>query len=271
MEIMGLTCPGCGSSNVNFDPETRWLYCNQCGRKQYYSRAQIGATGKVLLSKDNAIKFFKAGNWPLARDFANDVLNTMQDNVAALFMAAYCNEFVNGSYGSLRRFFEKADSVALEYDEVRDLIDLFEHTLHNMRDYEVEMVALVIKNMQSREDRRELEAFIDTVCPYCIARYASQDFLTPERVEFYRDVVSNCDVPKTCFALVKGIKTNPDSPYQTGSFLMRTRTAFFTEHYVRPVGGIVQVMTDGPYKAKITQAYRQVAGQYLRNVKEAAQ
>ena len=51
----------------------------------YYSRARLGATGKIAFAKDNAIKFFKGGNFPEARKFAADVLNMMQDNAAAQF------------------------------------------------------------------------------------------------------------------------------------------------------------------------------------------
>ena len=104
MEVQGLICNGCGSSNVEFDPKTRKIHCNQCGREEYYSRAQLGATGKVAFAKDNAINSFKAGNWGSARSFANDVLNTMQDNAAALFIVAYCNEFVDGKMGSMKGF-----------------------------------------------------------------------------------------------------------------------------------------------------------------------
>lgn len=150
MEINGITCEGCGSTDVEFDPATRKVHCNQCGREMYYSRARLGATGKIAFAKDNAIKFFKGGNFPEARKFAADVLNMMQDNAAAQFMVAYCDEFCEGLSGSMTVFFKRAEDIPLEYDEVRDLIDLFESTLYNMRDFEVQMVSLVVANMQSR-------------------------------------------------------------------------------------------------------------------------
>lgn len=262
MEVQGLTCHGCGSTDVDFDPKTRKIRCRQCGREEYYSRAQLGATGKVAFAKDNAIHFFLDGNLSSAREFSSDVLNTMQDNVAALFIVAYCNEFVDGMAGSMAGFFKNAAPTALEYDEVRDLICLFEHTLHNMRDFEVEMVTLVVQNMQSNDDRPELESFIDTVCPYCISHYASEDFLTPERIDFYQDIAANCNVPKTCLSLLKGIRDNPGSPYKTNSFGMRGRTAYFLEHYVEPVGRIVQAMKGSQLKPKFLLAYQQASDQY---------
>ena len=269
MEVQGLSCHGCGSTDVDFDPKTRKVHCNQCGREEYYSRAQLGATGKVAFAKDNAIQFFKSGNFASAREFANDVLNTMQDNAAALFIVAYCDEFQGGKNGAMDEFFDKVEPMALEYGEVRDLNDLFEASLYNMRDYEAQMVTMIVENLQSSEDRKLLESFIDTICPYCIARYASEDFLTDERASLYQDIASHCDVPQTCFALLKGIKDNPGSPYRTGSFGMRAHTAYFFEHYVEPVGRIIQEMKPSPVKPKFLKAYQQVADQYQRDANAA--
>lgn len=131
-----------------------------------------------------------------------------------------------------------------------------------MRDFEVQMVSLVVANMQSMEDRSRLENFIDAVCPFCIARYASEDFMTAERESFYQDIAANCNTPKTCLALLKGIRENPGSPYKTGSFALRRRTSYFFEHYVEPVGRIVNSMKASQYKQKFLVAYQQVSEQY---------
>ena len=104
---------------------TRKLHCNQCGREEYYSRAQLGATGKVAFAKDNAIKFFKSGNRKNAREFAQDILNSMQDNASALFIISYYDEFVEGKAGAMHDFFHVIDEVALQRDEVNDLMNLF--------------------------------------------------------------------------------------------------------------------------------------------------
>lgn len=262
MEIQGLMCHGCGSADISFDAQTRRIHCNQCGREEYYSRAQLGATGKVALAQDNAIRFFREGNRDSARKFAGDVLNTMQDNAVALFIMAYCDEFVESRSGAIKDFLRKLDSIALEYDEVRNLKDLFSASVYNLRDYEADIVSLIVKNMQSQEDRSELETWIDAICSYCIARYPSSDFLTEARGTFYCDLASNCSIPKTCLALIKGIKENPDSPYTTNSFYMKAKTAYFREHYIVPVGKIVATMQNGPYSQKFLAAYDTLQKQY---------
>lgn len=262
MEVQGLTCHGCGSTDVVFDPVSRKIYCNQCGKEEYYSRAQLGATGKIAFEKDNAIRFFKEGDRDNARKFAGDVLNTMQDNAAALFIIAYCDEFVDGRSGAIKDFFQKMDSIPLEYSEVRDLKDLFCIAVYNLRDYEAEIVTLMVKNMQSPDDRSELEEFIDTICPYCISKCPSSDWLSKDHIELYCDLTANCNIPKTCFALLKGIQSNPDSPYVSNSFYMKAKTAYFYEHYVLPIGKILACMSDGAYKQKFISAYKSFLKQY---------
>lgn len=262
MEIQGLTCHGCGSTDIAFDPATRKIHCNQCGKEEYYSRAQLGTTGKVAFAKDNAIRFFKEGNRDRARMFAGDVLNTMQDNAAALFIMAYCDAFVESRSGAIKDFFERLDHIALEYDEVRDLKDLFSASVYNLRDYEEDMVSLIVKNMQSQEDRGELETWIDAICSYCIGKYPSADFLTKKRMELYCDLAANCNIPKTCFALLKGIKTNPDSPYAANCFYMKAKTNYFRAHYVEPIGRVISVMQDKPYSQKFSSTYREIQKQF---------
>lgn len=256
MELSGITCSGCGSSDVIFDPEKRILICNQCGKRDYYSRSQLAVNGKVILVLDNAIKAFTSGNRETARRFAGDVLNVMLDSLPALFILAYLDEYELGKYNSIRDFFRKADGIKdVEGDEIRDLIKLFIAAKYNLKGYEEEMLTLVIKNMQSQDDRKILENFIDTISPYCIEKYPSDDFLTEERCELYSDIAANCNIPKTCVTLLKGIRANPDSPYVTNTFNMRARSEHFLNSYVKRVGKIISSMKKSDYSSKFAQAY----------------
>lgn len=258
MVISGISCGGCGSFDVDFDPVTRKLKCHQCGREEFYSRARLSMSGKVTYAKENAIRFFKEGNIQSAKQFASDVLNMMEDHSASLFIMAYADEFREGKNGSMRSFFASSQDISLEYDEVRDLIDLFETTLYNMHEFEDDMVLLMIKNMQSEEDRRELENFIDTVCPYCINQYSSIDFLDTTRADMYREIAENCDIPKTLFALLKGIKDNPESPLVATTYTSEAKKQYFIDHYAKQVGDILMHMKDSPYKGTFLKSYEEL-------------
>ena len=50
---------------------------------------------------------------------------------------------------------------------------------------------------------------------------------------------------------------------------MRAHTAYFFEHYVEPVGRIIQEMKPSPVKPKFLKAYQQVADQYQRDANAA--
>ncbi|WP_155988346.1 hypothetical protein [Oribacterium sp. P6A1] len=265
MEYTGLQCHGCGSTNVTFDPKTRLISCNQCGKTEYYSRATLGANGKVAFSRDNAIKFFKEGMRENARRYAQDVLNIMQDNAVALFIMAYEDEFYNGKEGSMKRFFATMMDVALEYDEVTELMDLFVISAHNMVDFEEQMLKMAILNLQGKEDREKLSNFADDISKFCISKRSSADFLTSDMAELYRDIAENCDIPGTCLMLIKGIKDNPSSPYRNNSFYMKGNTRLFYDKYVVPVGNIITAMKPNDHKAKFVSVYNKFRVEYEKD------
>ena len=84
MENEILTCRGCGSSNVTFNPKMRLIVCNQCGREEFYSRAALNSSGKVLYSRQNALKYFSEGSFDVALKYAHEVLNISLDYAAAM-------------------------------------------------------------------------------------------------------------------------------------------------------------------------------------------
>lgn len=266
MEATGLKCNGCGSSNVIFDSKRRMLICNQCGKEEYYSRATLNSNGKVLLSKDNAMHFFSEGKFDSARHYAHEILNISQDNAPALFIIAYYDQFVEKKDYSMRQFFSKIRDVSLEYREVRELITLFENAAYNMSDYEKDMLELAALNMQSSEDVEELSRFVDKVCPYYISKRASTNFFTKEMYEIYEELSGHCDIPKTCFALLKSIKQNPDSPYSDNSFYLKAKTEYFYNNYVLPIGEIIQNMSNQEVKPKFVVTYNKLKEEYRNDM-----
>lgn len=262
MELDGLQCRGCGSTYVVFDPKLRILTCNQCGKEEYYSRATLNASGKVVYSRRNAIHFFKEGKMDDARRCAAEVLNVSMDNAPAMYIMAYCDEFSGRKPDSMRNFFANIKEVALEYEEVRDICALVTASAYNLAEFEEDVIELIAVNMQSADDARELCTVIDTICPFLISRRPSSAYLTDRLVGMYCDLAEHCGIPKTCFALLKSIKTNPDSPYVGNSFYLKSRARYFYDHYVTDVGKVLQAMNDEGNRTKFLAAYQQMCQQY---------
>ncbi|MBR6156317.1 MAG: hypothetical protein IKQ27_05110 [Lachnospiraceae bacterium] len=253
----GLSCNGCGSTDVIFDPVKRLLICNQCGKQEFYSRATLNRNGKVIYCKENAVSQFTEARYADARHFALDVLNISVENIPARFIIAFYNDVEGKEAGQLKEFFTAMKAEALDYDEIRDLQKLIAASLPYLSEYEKDIITISAANMQADEDKKELCEFIDKMCPYFIAKRSSSGFLDPEMAEMYGDLAEHCDIPKTCFSLLKSIETNPDSPYKGNTFAMRTQTRYFYENFVVPVGKIIERMGSPEWKQKFSMTYQQ--------------
>lgn len=262
MELVGLQCHGCGSSNVVFDAKRRILTCNQCGKEEYYSRATLNANGKVVFSRENAISFFNEGKYEDSMQFAMDVLKISKDNAPALYIIAYYDEYVRKKEGSLKNFFYEIKDISLEYNEVQELKKLLLASAYNLIEYEKETITLIAVNMQSEEDAEDLCDFVDKLCPYLIKRRTSMDFLTKELIEIYKELASHCDIPRTCFTLLKAINDNPDSPYKNNSFYLRSKVKYFYDNFIIPVGEIIRAMRTKELRDKFLNSYLKIKLQY---------
>lgn len=265
MELSGLKCSGCGSTDVEHVPSQRKIICNQCGKEEYYSRATISRNKNVILAKDNAIKFFLSGNLESARHYALEVLNLFADNAPALYIVHYYDEVKNARNASLEQFFTSLiqdTSLNLEYDEIRELQALCVFSAKTLVSYEKQLIQISVQNMQSPDDAKELALFIDKICPYFISRRTSSDFLDSELVSFYQELAEHLDTPRLCFALIKAIAENPESPYVRSSFSLEGKTKYFYDHFVLPIGEIVNNMKESLYKAKLRAAYTQKLNDY---------
>ena len=164
MGVEGLQCHGCGSTNVEFDPRMRKVICNTCGKEEFYSRATLNANGKVVLSKQNAMKFFAEGKIENAQRYAMDVLNISMDNVPALYILAYYEEFTVKRYDAMKNFFADAKEIALEYDEREELKTLLLSSVYRLMDFEQDIIELIAKNSLAEEDTAGLCEFFDQIC-----------------------------------------------------------------------------------------------------------
>lgn len=262
MEFGGMQCHGCGSTKVSFDPQRRILICNQCGKTEYYSRSTLNANGKVIYASQNALNFFAEGRYEQSKEYAQEVLNISIDNAPALYILAYFDEFHLGKNESLHRYFEKMEKIALEYDEIKELMKLFLASPYKLLEYEEEVIRLLAANMQSEEDKTTLCTFFDTLCPYLISKWPSMAYLRPSLVEMYKELAEHCGIPKTCFALLSAIQKNPDSPYARNTFFLRPKTEYFYENFVLPIGKVMGAINEKSIKDKFIAAYNQRKNQY---------
>jgi hypothetical protein len=197
-----------------------------------------------------------------ARHYSLEVLNISMDNAPALYMLAYYDEFTARKPDSMKGFFENIKSVALEYEEVREIKELLLASAYNLADFEEQVVELIALNMQAAEDATELCEFVDALCPYLIGRRTSAAFLTDKLAGMYHDLAEHCGIPKTCFALIKGIDTNPDSPYSDNSFYLKAKARYFYDNYVTRLKAIVEDMQEGEMKKKFLGAYQSKCQKY---------
>lgn len=262
MDAASMQCHGCGSTNVSFDPHRRMLICNQCGKEEYYSRATLNANGKVAYARQNALRFFQDGRYETAREYAQDVLNIFMDHAPALYIMAYYDDFVLYKNDAVQQFFQKTADTALEYDEVKELMSLFLASPYKLMDYEENVIQIAAVNLQSEEDAPFLCDFIDQLCPYLISKWPSMSYFKPAIVDMYSELADHCGIPKTCFALVKAIQSNPDSPYAGNTFFLKPKSRYFYENFVLPIGRIIRSMRDNPMKEKFIAAYEQRKKQY---------
>ena len=257
MEMVGIQCSGCGSSNVYIDHVRRIIKCNQCGKEEAYTRASMNANNKVVFSIENALKFFRDGRFTEASKYAYDVLNISKDHVPTLFIIAFNEEFVEKRKGAMRQFFHEAKQVMLEYDELRELRELIIIGLPRLQDYEEDIITLVATNMQTEDDKESLCEFIDRVCPYFILKRPSINYLTVELVDLYTELAEHCSIPKTCFALLKSVDVNPESPFVKKDFYMKAKAKYFYENYLLQIGDILNSIRNIDFRQKFITAYMQ--------------
>lgn len=268
MEIPGVQCAGCGSSEVEFIESSRKLICHKCGREDYWSRATLNKNRQVIINKDNAMKFFLEGDIDTSRCYALEVLNIFVDNIPAKYIISYFDEVKNGKIDSIKECIKCIqDTKDVHGDEIRDFSKLVIASARYLHEYSSDIIEVFVKNMQAMEDRKELSEIMDKICPYFIQLSSSIDFLKDKGLEYYTELAQNLDIPKTCFYLIKAIEENPYSPYVNNSFYMSTKTKYFYDEFVVPVGDIISKMKESEYKEKLKMAYQQKLLKYKQEAK----
>lgn len=88
------------------------------------------------------------------------------------------------------------------------------------------------------------------------------DFLTRDLVKIYIKLTELCNIPKTCFALLKSIQENPDSPYVNNSFYLQAKAKYFFDNFIQPVGEIIGSMKSMELRDKFISSYNKKRDKY---------
>lgn len=267
MEIEGVrfSCPNCGAS-VTIDFKTRVGTCDSCGYTTEFKRNFFNSNDKVINDLTNVVKYFKEKNYKLSARFAEEAMTIAVDNMAAAFVLAYNEAFIDEARNSksIARFFVKAKETSVDIEELEPLKKMFLSCMTDLDDHEEDILEMVINGNHASE----ILEFTDAFSPYLIARRANIDFLTPRLKELYKRCAAKCSVPKTCYALLNSIKTNSESPYNGNTFFLRTKTERFYNDFVLPVGEIINGMSNPTLRAKFKNAYERQRGDFEMKMKE---
>lgn len=267
MDAIPYNCGNCNAS-LNIDLKTRTCRCDWCRQIVYIPRKEINAGPSVQSNVKKAAEYFLDRQFERAVEAAQGALAYAIDNAPAKYILAFYDRFVakNHRERALSNFFEErlADlSVEpLDEDETELLKKLFLASPLRLTDYEAD----ILKLLQCCSTDEELCAFADAFCPQIIAKQNSIDFLTQGLAEAYGSTAARCDIPKTCYALLSSIKTNPDSPYPNNTFYLKNKTQRFLHTYMHPIGDIVEQMKTDELREKFSTAYERLEEQYLQKM-----
>lgn len=210
---------------------------------------------------DHGFECFMKRDFKNAMLSAEKVLQEQDAHIPANYIKAYYQACVeNTSHrDALKNFFAKHSQTVLSAEDVKLMKNMFLISGYQLMAYEREALELVLR---SEDTSANICAFVDTLCPKLIAKRENREFLTPALVETYSKLANKCNIPKTCFALLSSIRTNPDSPIPQNKFYLTTKAENFRDEYVVPVGNVVNMMGDPELRKKFVPAYRNELQKY---------
>lgn len=214
---------------------------------------------------DRAFKQFMGGDFKGAAAGAEEVLRNISDHVPMQYIVAFYASFVENSYrrDAIAKFFVSVKGRALLKEDVKLMKNMLLLSGVRIRSFESDALELL---MGSEGSVTGAVGFAERFCPKIIAVRESSDYLNDRMITLYRLLVGAGAV-QICAALLNSIRKNPDSPYVTGSFHLKTKTERFYNEYVLPIGMLIENIADpnvrDQYRAafiKEDSAYRAMRG-----------
>ena len=254
MEALSFECRNCGGP-VKIDFRTRKGICEWCQGEVTFPRKTFNSDDKVQKELELCGRCFLEKRFEEAKSHAENVLAVAIDNAPALYARAYYESFtaINKNTERLTDFLNQLIGIKeIDFDEVELLKKMFLSTVYKLDSHEEYVLRWALENLAAPE----LCAFTDVLSPALIGKKTSIDFFTPELAEVYIKISSECSIPKTCYALLQAITTNPDSPYPNNRFFLKTKTLRFYQEFVLPIGEIIQNMASQELREKFYRVYQ---------------
>ena len=141
------------------------------------------------------------------------------------------------------------------------LCQLFTSGRLKLADYEAQILALVYANANELGPTAVCK-FVDEFSPNIIATRSNNNFLSGDLLDLYMKLSAFCSVPKTCFALLGAIETNPASPLKNGAYYLTGKSKKFYDDYVTPVGKIIDNMRSEKNRPQFQKAFSDKSRNY---------
>lgn len=264
MDALVYYCPGCGQP-VDIDYKTRKGTCSWCGNIVSIPRKIFNSDGKVRNDIPCLIKNFKEKRYREALSNAENIFSVAIDYAPALFVRAYYESYVSDIKNSnkMADFFAQLSELDLDAEEVEFLKEMFMLSIFKLDAYEHDILTWALANLPDDD----LLKFVDDFSPRIIGKRINIDFFVDGNGESYKEIAKKCSVPKTCYALLTAIRSNPDSPFLGNKFFLKTKTQRFYNDFVLPVGEIISSMSSFELKGKFYQVYKQLRSTYENKMK----
>lgn len=259
MDALVYYCPGCGQA-VDIDFKTRKGTCSWCGNVVSIPRKFFSSDGKVRNDIPCLIKNFREKRYREALSNAESIFTVAIDYAPALFVRAYYESYICDIKNSdkMTRFFVQLSELEIDPEEVELLKEMFMLSIFKLDAYEHDILNWALSNMADND----LLKFVDEFSPRVIAKRTNIDFFEDGIAESYKEIAKRCSIPKTCYALLTAIKSNPDSPFLYNKFFLKTKTQRFYNDFVLPIGEIISSMSAVELKTKFYQVYKQLRSTY---------
>ena len=214
---------------------------------------------------NNSVAAFAAKDFNSAVKGATEVLTSDARNLPAGFIVAFSDQIFKKRANQLDRFFNNVPKLpgSISSEDLEKLCQLFTSGRLKLADYEAQILGLVYANANELGPAAVCK-FVDEFSPNIIVTRTNGNFLSGDLLDLYMKLSAFCSVPKTCFALLGSIETNPASPLKNGAYYLTGKSKKFYDEYVTSVGEIINHMRSEKNRPQFQKAFLDKSQNYRR-------